>query len=40
MTSYSKGSLVGWSGGGGGGAILSKRVPLGGRAAPNRGLVF
>jgi len=40
ITSYSKGLPVSWSGGGGGGATLSGRVFLGGRAALGRGLVF
>jgi len=31
VTSHNKGLPVGWSGGGGGGVILSGRVPLGGR---------
>jgi len=40
VTSYSKGLPVGWSGGGKGGATLSRRAPLGGRAALGRGLAF
>jgi len=40
VTSRNKGSPVGWSGGGGGGVTLSRRVPLGGRAALGRGLAF
>jgi len=40
VTSRSKGLPVSWSGGGRGGATLSRRVPLGGRAALGRGLIF
>jgi len=40
MTSYSRGLLVSWSGGGKGRATLSRRVPLGKRVALSRGLVF
>ena len=40
VTSYSKGLPVGWSGGGGGGATLSGRVPLGRGVALGRGLAF
>jgi len=37
ITSYSKGLLISWSRGGGGGATLSGRAPLGGRVALGRG---
>jgi hypothetical protein len=40
MTSYNKGSPVGWSRGGGGRVTLNKRVPLGRRAVLSRRLVF
>ena len=40
VTSYSKGSLIGWSGEGGGGVTLNKKIPLNGRVALGRGLVF
>jgi len=40
VTSYSKGLPVSWSGGGRGGATLSRRVPLGRRVALGRGLAF
>ena len=40
ITSRSKGLPVGWSRGGGGGATLSGRAPLGGRVALGRGLAF
>jgi hypothetical protein len=40
MTSHNKGSPVGWSRGGGGGVVLSKRAPLSRRAVLGRGLVF
>jgi len=40
VTSYGKGLLVSWSGGGGGGVTLSGRAPLGGRAALGRGSAF
>jgi hypothetical protein len=40
MTFYNKGSLVSWSGGGRGGAVLNGRAPLGKRAVLGGGLVF
>jgi len=40
VTSYSKGLPVGWSGGGGSGATLNRRAPLGGRVALGGGLAF
>ncbi len=40
ITFYSKGLLVSWSGGGGGGVTLSGRAPLGKRAALGKGLAF
>ena len=40
MTSYNKDSPVGWSGGGGGGATLNRKVPLDGRAALSGGSAF
>jgi len=40
VTSCGKGLPVGWSGGGRGGVTLSRRAPLGGRAALGRGLTF
>ena len=40
VTSYSKGLPVGWSRGGGGGATLSGKAPLGRRAALGRGSAF
>jgi len=40
VTSYSKGSPVNWSRGGKGKATLSRRAPLGRRAALGKGLVF
>ena len=40
ITSYSKGLPVSWSGGGRGGVTLSRRAPLGRKAALGKGLVF
>ena len=40
MTSCGKGLPVGWSGGGRGGATLSRKVFLGKKVALNRGLAF
>jgi hypothetical protein len=40
VTSHSKGSPIGWSGGGKGGAALSGRVPLNKRAVLGRGSAF
>jgi len=40
VTSYSKGLPVSWSRGGGGGVTLSRRAPLGRKAALGRGLAF
>jgi len=40
VTSYNKGLPVSWSGGGRGGVTLSRRAPLGRRAALSRGSAF